>query len=63
MIILRLFSTNIDKNEVCTKKNDLLIKKINTHSPSYIKKLALLAWVINYFVGGNLLCDQNEKLL
>ena len=30
-------STNIDKNEVCTKKFDRIFKKINTHSPSYIK--------------------------
>ena len=41
--IIRLpsFSTNIDKNEVCTKKIDQIFKKINTDSPSYIKKMSI----------------------
>ena len=36
-IRLPLFSTNINKNKVCTKKIDQIFKKINKHSPSYIK--------------------------
>ena len=52
------FSFNIDENEVCTKKIDRIFNKINTHSPSYIKKWASFAWLINYFAVGNLLCDQ-----
>ena len=36
-IRLQLFSTNIDENEVCTKKNDQIFKETDTHSPLYIK--------------------------
>ena len=49
-IRLRSFSSNIDGNEVNTKKIDRIFKKINPHSP--------FAWPINYFAIGNLLCDQ-----
>ena len=57
-IRLRSFSSNIGENEVCAKKIDRIFKKINTHSPSYIKKWLSFAWLINYFAIGNLLCDQ-----
>ena len=53
-IRLRLFSTNIDENEVCTKK----INRKSRHSASFIKKWALFARLINYFEIGNLFCDQ-----
>ena len=33
---LQSFSTNIDKDDICTKKINQISKKINTHSPSYI---------------------------
>ena len=36
-IRLRSFSSNINENEVCTKKVDRIFKRINTHSPSYVK--------------------------
>ena len=36
-IRLQSFSTNINENEVCTKKINQIFKKIKTHSPSYIK--------------------------
>ena len=42
---LQSFSTNINENEVCTKKNDRIFKKINTHSPLYIEnKYCLRDW-------------------
>ena len=57
-IRLPSFSTNIDKNDVCAKKINQIFKKTNAHSPLYIKKLASLMWLINYFVIGNFVCVQ-----
>ena len=37
MIRLPLFSTKIHENEFCTKTINQIFKKLNKHSPSYIK--------------------------
>ena len=58
MTILWSLSTNIDENEFCSKNINPIFEKINTHFPSYIKKWALFALLINYFAIGNLLCDK-----
>ena len=56
--VLWSLSTNIDENKFCSKNIDRIFEKINTRFPSYIKKWAMFAWLINYFAIGNLLCDK-----
>ena len=57
-IKLGSFFTNIDENEVCSKNINWIFQKINSNSPSYVKKCTLFVWLIKYFEIRNLLCDQ-----